>query len=189
MPLSKTTFFLGSLTITIATTGLSRCVLLTDIGANGINLSGGYRWRISFARALYSRAGILILDDVLSSLDSQVGRQLLEEALAGDLGEGRTRILVTYHVDLCQSQTRYAVRPENGMAETTSLMQGSDRSTRQEGKDSPGPTDEDDQIANRPNGNQVGPNGAIETASSLVDHGGHGNKGSNERKMFMEDEK
>lgn len=36
----------------------------TDIGANGINLSGGQRWRITFARALYSRAGILILDDI-----------------------------------------------------------------------------------------------------------------------------
>ena len=36
----------------------------TDIGFNGINLSGGQRWRISFARALYSRAGILILDDI-----------------------------------------------------------------------------------------------------------------------------
>ena len=37
---------------------------LTDIGANGINLSGGQRWRISFARALYSRAGIIVLDDI-----------------------------------------------------------------------------------------------------------------------------
>lgn len=79
---------------------------LTEIGANGVNLSGGQRWRVSFARALYSRAGILVLDDVLSSLDPQVGRQLLEEALTGDIGVGRTRILITYHVDLCQSQTR-----------------------------------------------------------------------------------
>lgn len=37
---------------------------MTDIGANGINLSGGQRWRVSFARALYSRAGILVLDDI-----------------------------------------------------------------------------------------------------------------------------
>ena len=37
---------------------------LTDIGANGINLSGGQRWRVSFARAMYSRAGILVLDDI-----------------------------------------------------------------------------------------------------------------------------
>ena len=36
----------------------------TDIGFNGINLSGGQRWRVTFARALYSRAGILILDDI-----------------------------------------------------------------------------------------------------------------------------
>ena len=36
----------------------------TDIGFNGINLSGGQKWRISFARALYSRAGILVLDDI-----------------------------------------------------------------------------------------------------------------------------
>ena len=36
----------------------------TDIGFNGINLSGGQKWRVSFARALYSRAGILVLDDV-----------------------------------------------------------------------------------------------------------------------------
>ncbi len=162
---------------------------LTDIGANGINLSGGQRWRISFARALYSRAGILILDDVLSSVDSQVGRQLLEEALAGDLGVGRTRILVTHHVDLCQSQTRYAVRLENGMAETTSLVQGLNQSIKLEGSESTGLTDEDDQIAKRPNGNLVGTDGAIEAASSLVGQGGHVNKGSTERKMFMEDEK
>lgn len=36
----------------------------TDIGFNGINLSGGQKWRVSFARALYSRAGVLVLDDV-----------------------------------------------------------------------------------------------------------------------------
>lgn len=45
----------------------------TDIGANGINLSGGQKWRLAFARALYSRAGILILDDIFSAVDSNTG--------------------------------------------------------------------------------------------------------------------
>ena len=43
----------------------------TDIGANGINLSGGQKWRLSFARALYSRAGILVLDDIFSAVDAR----------------------------------------------------------------------------------------------------------------------
>ena len=87
---------------------------LTDIGANGINLSGGQRWRISFARALYSRAGILVLDDIFSAVDAHVGRHLFEEALTGELGAGRTRILVTHHVQLCLSRTKYSVLLENG---------------------------------------------------------------------------
>ena len=82
---------------------------LTDIGTNGINLSGGQRWRISFARALYSRAGILILDDIFSAVDAHVGRQLFEDALTGELGTGRTRILVTHHVGLVLPKTKYSV--------------------------------------------------------------------------------
>ena len=82
---------------------------LTDIGANGINLSGGQKWRVSLARAVYSRASILILDDVFSAVDANVGRQLFEEALTGDLGRGRTRILVTHHVGLCLPKTKYTV--------------------------------------------------------------------------------
>ncbi|EXJ81324.1 hypothetical protein A1O3_07614 [Capronia epimyces CBS 606.96] len=90
---------------------------LTDIGANGINLSGGQKWRVSFARALYSRAGILILDDIFSAVDAHVGRHLFEEALTGDLGQGRTRILVTHHVALCLPKTSYSVLLSNGRVE------------------------------------------------------------------------
>jgi ABC-type multidrug transport system fused ATPase/permease subunit len=82
---------------------------LTDIGANGINLSGGQKWRVSFARALYSRASILVLDDIFSAVDANVGRQLFEEALTGELGHGRTRILATHHVALCLPKTKYTV--------------------------------------------------------------------------------
>ncbi|KAL8998124.1 MAG: hypothetical protein Q9169_002745 [Polycauliona sp. 2 TL-2023] len=158
---------------------------LTDIGANGINLSGGQRWRISFARALYSRAGILVLDDVLSSLDSQVGRQLLEEALGGDLGAGRTRILVTHHVDLCQSQTRYEVKLENGMAESASLDEGLDRRTKHESTDSLRMSGEDNRITKCQNRNRKGANQA---AGSPDDHGERAEKGSIPPKTFMEEE-
>ncbi|OGM47756.1 hypothetical protein ABOM_003274 [Aspergillus bombycis] len=41
----------------------------TEISANGANLSGGQRWRVCLARALYSRARTLLLDDIFSALD------------------------------------------------------------------------------------------------------------------------
>jgi ABC-type multidrug transport system fused ATPase/permease subunit len=87
---------------------------MTDIGANGVNLSGGQRWRVSFARALYSRAGVLIMDDIFSALDAHTGRHVYEHALTGELGQGRTRVLVTHHVSLCLPKTDYSVLLENG---------------------------------------------------------------------------
>lgn len=89
---------------------------LTDIGANGINLSGGQKWRTSFARALYSRAGILCMDDIFSAVDAHVGRQLYEEALTGEICKNRTRILVTHHVALCLPKTKYIVLLGEGRA-------------------------------------------------------------------------
>ncbi|KAF2454202.1 P-loop containing nucleoside triphosphate hydrolase protein [Lineolata rhizophorae] len=86
----------------------------TEIGANGINLSGGQRWRVTLARALYSRAGILVLDDIFSAVDAHVGRHIFEHALTGPLSEGRTRVLVTHHVSLCLPKTKYEVQLENG---------------------------------------------------------------------------
>lgn len=70
---------------------------LTKAGGNGAFLSGGQRWRVALARALYSRADVLLLDDVLSAVDAHVARWLLENALSGELAQGRTRILVTHN--------------------------------------------------------------------------------------------
>lgn len=95
----------------------------TEIGANGINLSGGQRWRVTFARALYSRAGILVLDDIFSAVDAHVGRFIFEQGLTGELGVGRTRILVTHHVALCKSKTKYIVELGDGTVENAGLIQ------------------------------------------------------------------
>ena len=89
----------------------------TDIGSKGINLSGGQKSRLSFARALYSRAGILVLDDIFSAVDASVGRHLYEEALTGELCESRTRILVTHHTDLVLPKTAFVVVLAGGTVE------------------------------------------------------------------------
>eukprot|EP00029_Vermamoeba_vermiformis_P003040 TRINITY_DN133_c1_g2_i1.p1 TRINITY_DN133_c1_g2~~TRINITY_DN133_c1_g2_i1.p1 ORF type:complete len:1304 (-),score=377.00 TRINITY_DN133_c1_g2_i1:6-3917(-) len=53
----------------------------TEIGERGVNLSGGQKQRISIARALYSDADIILLDDPLSAVDSHVGKHLFEQAI------------------------------------------------------------------------------------------------------------
>jgi len=73
----------------------------TEIGERGINLSGGQKARVSLARAMYSTdTRLLLLDDPLSAVDSHVGEHLFSEAIAGDIGNGRTRVLVTHHVHI-----------------------------------------------------------------------------------------
>lgn len=94
----------------------------TEIGANGINLSGGQKWRVTLARAIYSRAGILVLDDIFSAVDAHVGRHIFEQCLTGDLAVGRTRILVTHHVALCQSKTKYLVEMGDGRVLNAGLL-------------------------------------------------------------------
>lgn len=86
----------------------------TEVGPKGVTLSGGQRWRVALARALYSRAGILILDDVLSAVDTHVGRIIVNEALTGDLAKGRTRILATHHPEMCMDHASYLVRLDSG---------------------------------------------------------------------------
>jgi ABC-type multidrug transport system fused ATPase/permease subunit len=51
----------------------------TEIGPEGFNLSGG---RIALARALYSRAETLVIDDIFSAVDVNTARHLFRHALA-----------------------------------------------------------------------------------------------------------
>ncbi|KAF5002170.1 hypothetical protein FGRMN_546 [Fusarium graminum] len=87
----------------------------TELGANGINLSGGQKWRVTLARAIYSRAEILVMDDVFSAVDAHVGRHIFEKCVTGDICKGRTRILVTHHVALVQSRAKYIVELGEGI--------------------------------------------------------------------------
>jgi ABC-type multidrug transport system fused ATPase/permease subunit len=71
---------------------------LTEVGQNGQRTSGGQRQRISLARAVYSHASILLLDDVLSAVDSGSAELICERLFGSDLLQGRTVLLVSYYV-------------------------------------------------------------------------------------------
>lgn len=85
-----------------------------QVGEKGVTLSGGQKQRIALARALYSRAKHLILDDCLSAVDSHTARHLYEYALNGELAAGRTRVLVTHYVGLCLREASYVVVIRDG---------------------------------------------------------------------------
>ncbi|KPM46020.1 Metal resistance protein YCF1 [Neonectria ditissima] len=68
----------------------------TVVGERGISLSGGQKARVSLARAVYARADIYLLDDVLSAVDSHVGRHIIDNVLGPrGLLASKTRILAT----------------------------------------------------------------------------------------------
>jgi ABC-type multidrug transport system fused ATPase/permease subunit len=86
----------------------------TLVGEKGVTLSGGQKQRISLARALYSRARHVLLDDVLSAVDSHTAKWIFDQALLGPLMYNRTCILVTHNMALCLPHADFAVVMENG---------------------------------------------------------------------------
>ncbi|KAH9920031.1 multidrug resistance-associated ABC transporter [Epithele typhae] len=68
----------------------------TEIGEKGINLSGGQKARVSLARAVYSGAEIVLMDDSLSAVDAHVGKTLLDTLLLRGPLADKTRVLVTH---------------------------------------------------------------------------------------------
>ncbi|XP_052182316.1 ABC transporter C family member 13 isoform X3 [Diospyros lotus] len=73
------------------------------IGERGVNLSGGQRARLALARAIYHGPDIILLDDVLSSVDPQVACWILYEAILGPLMSEQTRILCTHNIQAISS--------------------------------------------------------------------------------------
>ena len=70
---------------------------VTEVGERGVTLSGGQKQRINVARAIYSKAEIVLLDDPLSAIDAQVGSTMFEKAILGLL-HNRTCILATHQL-------------------------------------------------------------------------------------------
>lgn len=88
----------------------------TIVGEKGVTLSGGQKQRISLARALYCDARHVLLDDVLSAVDSHTAKWIFDKALMGPLMHNRTCILVTHNAALCLPRAEFAVVLDNGRA-------------------------------------------------------------------------
>ncbi|KAA8641915.1 putative ABC bile acid transporter [Aspergillus tanneri] len=90
---------------------LDACALLPDlanfkhgdmsfVGENGIGLSGGQKARVALARAVYSTARILLLDDPLSALDHNTAELIVRKCFSGPLMRNRIVVLVTHRTHL-----------------------------------------------------------------------------------------
>ncbi|KAJ7148957.1 hypothetical protein C8R43DRAFT_1088261 [Mycena crocata] len=51
----------------------------TEVGEKGLTLSGGQKARLTLARAIYSNASILLLDDVLAALDVHTSQWIVDK--------------------------------------------------------------------------------------------------------------
>jgi ABC-type multidrug transport system fused ATPase/permease subunit len=88
----------------------------TLIGERGVNLSGGQRQRVALARALVAGARVVVLDDPMSSVDTQTERHLVENlrpALAG-----RTVLIATQRLSTVEVADRAVVLDEGVIVES-----------------------------------------------------------------------
>lgn len=72
----------------------------TMVGERGITLSGGQKQRVTLARALLVDAPILLLDDSLSSVDTQTEERILESL--EQRRRGRTCLIVAHRLSTVQ---------------------------------------------------------------------------------------
>jgi len=79
----------------------------TMVGERGITLSGGQKQRTAIARAIIRNPRILILDDALSSVDTQTEDKILNHLR--DIMRGRTTIFISHRVSTVRNADNIAV--------------------------------------------------------------------------------
>jgi ABC-type multidrug transport system fused ATPase/permease subunit len=69
-----------------------------------LQLSGGQRARVALARAVYARADLVLLDDVLAAVDAEVARHIFDHVIGpSGLLATKARILVTNSISFLGS--------------------------------------------------------------------------------------
>ncbi len=79
----------------------------TTVGERGLTLSGGQKQRSAIARALIRNPRVLILDDALSSVDTQTEDKILNHLR--EIMRGRTTIFISHRVSTVRNADRIAV--------------------------------------------------------------------------------
>ena len=87
----------------------------TVVGERGITLSGGQKQRTALARAIIRDPRILILDDALSSVDTETEDRILQE-LSGVM-QRRTTILISHRCSTVRDADQIVVLREGRIAE------------------------------------------------------------------------
>ena len=87
----------------------------TMVGERGITLSGGQKQRTALARAVLRQPKILILDDALSSVDTDTEERILRRLR--DVMRGRTTVLISHRVSTVKSADQIIVLREGRIIE------------------------------------------------------------------------
>ncbi|KAJ8965822.1 hypothetical protein NQ314_003889 [Rhamnusium bicolor] len=88
----------------------------TIVGERGAMLSGGQKARINLARAVYKDADIYLLDDPLSAVDTNVGKQLFDNCILQYL-KNKSTVLVTHQLQYLTKVDRICI-VKDGMIES-----------------------------------------------------------------------
>jgi ATP-binding cassette subfamily B multidrug efflux pump len=87
----------------------------TLVGERGLTLSGGQKQRTAIARALIRNPRILVLDDALSSVDTQTEDRILNHLR--EIMRGRTTIFISHRVSTVRNADRIAVLHDGHIVE------------------------------------------------------------------------
>jgi ATP-binding cassette subfamily B protein len=87
----------------------------TLVGERGITLSGGQKQRTAIARAIIRNPRILILDDALSSVDTQTEERILTRLK--EIMAGRTTILISHRTSTVRDADQIVVLLDGKIAE------------------------------------------------------------------------